>query len=32
MQIVGPYLHDRTPIVFAALCDVAFGVLQLPAL
>jgi amidase len=28
VQIVGPYLHDRTPIRFAALCDEAFGAFQ----
>jgi len=31
VQIVAPYLHDRTSIIFAALCDEAFGVLQPPA-
>ncbi|MFT3819004.1 MAG: amidase [Rubrivivax sp.] len=30
VQIVGPYLHDRTPLRFAALCDQAFGRLSPP--
>jgi amidase len=29
VQIVGPYLHDRTPLRFAARCDEAFGRLEL---
>ncbi len=28
VQIIGPYLHDRTTIGFAALCDEAFGAFQ----
>jgi amidase len=30
VQIVGPYLHDRTALRFAALCDQAFGRLPPP--
>ncbi|HZV93027.1 MAG TPA: amidase family protein, partial [Caldimonas sp.] len=32
VQIIGPYLHDRTTIRFAALCDEAFGAFQQPPL
>jgi amidase len=32
VQVVGPYLHDRTPIRFAALCDEAFGAFPLAPL
>ena len=32
VQIVAPYLHDRTAIRFAALCDEAFGAFQLAPL
>ncbi|MCA0242487.1 MAG: amidase [Proteobacteria bacterium] len=32
VQIVGPYLHDRTALRFAALCDQAFGRLPPPPL
>jgi amidase len=32
VQIVAPYLHDRTSICFAALCDEAFGRLAAPPL
>ena len=30
VQIIGPYLHDRTTIRFAALCDEAFGGFRAP--
>jgi amidase len=32
VQMVGPYLHDRTPIRFATLCDEAFGAYQVAPL